>query len=204
MESLSTELFNILKYLLPGFLTAWVFHAFTSYPKPSQFERTVQALIFTVFVHAVTFCIKWIALEIGEKAFSFGIWTTNIEVLWSYISAFIIGLFFSVAANTDKFHAILRWLHITKQTSFHCEWFGAFHTRDDQWVVLHLIDDKRVMGWPHEWPSDPAKGHFVLMYPAWLDGENEIPLPQVESILFKVSDIRWVEFINNPEEKNDV
>lgn len=204
MESLSTELFNILKYLLPGFLSAWVFHAFTSYPKPSQFERIVQALIFTVFVHAATFCIKWSALAIGKKGLSIGSWTENVEISWSYISAFIIGLIFSIAANTDRFHAFLRWLHITKQTSYHCEWFGAFNARHNQWVVLHLNDDKRVMGWPHEWPSDPSKGHFVLMFPAWLDGDKEILLPQVESILFKVSDIRWVEFINNQPENDDV
>ncbi|OUE79103.1 hypothetical protein AZ013_004145 [Citrobacter freundii] len=204
MESLSSELFNILKFLLPGFLSAWVFHAFTSYPKPSQFERIVQALIFTVFVLALTFVIKSWLLYIGKEWRSFGAWTANVELTWAYISAIIIGLAFSIAANTDKFHALLRFLRITKQTSYHCEWFGAFHAREEQWVVLHLNDDKRVMGWPHEWPSDPSKGHFVLMFPSWLDGDKEIPLPQVEIIILKVTDIRWVEFLNNPEENNCV
>lgn len=197
MESLSAELFDILKYLLPGFLSAWVFHAFTSYPIPSQFERIVQALIFTVFVHAMTFAVKSGALWVGKNWFSIGTWTSNVALTWSYISAVIIGLAFSVAANTDKFHAALRFLKITKQTSYHCEWFGAFHSREEQWVVLHLVDDKRVLGWPQEWPSDPTKGHFVLAEPAWLDGQKEIPLPQIESIMFKVSDIKWVEFLKN-------
>lgn len=204
MESLSSELFNILKFLLPGFLSAWVFHAFTSYPKPSQFERIVQALIFTVFVLALTFVIKSSLLYLGKKCSPWGTWTANVELTWAYISAIIIGLAFSVAANTDKFHALLRLCRITKQTSYHCEWFGAFHAREGQWVVLHLHDDKRVMGWPHEWPSDPSKGHFVLMFPSWLDGNEEIQLPQVEIIILKVTDIRWVEFLNNPEENNCV
>lgn len=140
MESLSSELFNILKFLLPGFLSAWVFHAFTSYPKPSQFERIVQALIFTVFALALTFVIKSSLLYLGKKWSPWGTWTANVELTWAYISAIIIGLAFSVAANTDKFHALLRWCKITKQTSYHCEWFGAFHAREEQWVVLHLND----------------------------------------------------------------
>jgi hypothetical protein len=198
MESLSTELFNILKYLLPGFLTAWIFYAFTSYPKPSQFERVVQALIFTIFVQGLTFVIKFAFLFIGEKWHSFGTWTSVVGLTWSYISAIFIGFLFSLFANTDRFHALLRRIKVTKQTSYHCEWFGAFHSREEQWVVLQLCDGRRVMGWPHEWPSDPSKGHFVLMDPAWLDGNVEIPLPQIEIIIFKVTDIRWVEFLNNP------
>lgn len=198
MESLSTELFNILKYLLPGFLTAWIFYAFTSYPKPSQFERVVQALIFTIFVQGLTFVIKFSFLFIGEKWHSFGTWTSVVGLTWSYISAIFIGFLFSLFANTDRFHALLRRIKVTKQTSYHCEWFGAFHSREEQWVVLQLCDGRRVMGWPHEWPSDPSKGHFVLMDPAWLDGNVEIPLPQIEIIIFKVTDIRWVEFLNNP------
>jgi hypothetical protein len=198
MESLSTELFNILKYLLPGFLTAWIFYAFTSYPKPSQFERVVQALIFTIFVQGLTFVIKFAFLFIGEKWHSFGTWTSVVGLTWSYISAIFIGFLFSLFANTDRFHALLRRIKVTKQTSYHCEWFGAFHSREEQWVVLQLCDGRRVMGWPHEWPSDPSKGHFVLMDPAWLNGNVEIPLPQIEIIIFKVTDIRWVEFLNNP------
>ncbi|MCW9581302.1 DUF6338 family protein [Raoultella ornithinolytica] len=198
MESLSTELFNILKYLLPGFLTAWIFYAFTSYPKPSQFERVVQALIFTIFVQGLTFVIKDISLLIGEKWHSFGTWTADVGLAWSYISAILIGFIFSLFANTDRFHAFLRRIKVTKQTSYHCEWFGAFHSREEQWVVLQLCDGRRVMGWPHEWPSDPSKGHFVLMEPSWLDGEEEIKLPQIEIIIFKVTDIKWVEFLNKP------
>ncbi|HGS6999623.1 TPA: DUF6338 family protein [Klebsiella pneumoniae] len=204
MESLSSELFNILKFLLPGFLTAWIFHAFTSYPKPSQFERVVQALIFTVFVQAFTFFVKFVCIAFGKKFFVLGAWTSDTGLTWSYISAVAIGLIFSYAANTDRFHSLLRKLKLTKQTSYHCEWFGAFQARETSWVVLHLIDDKRIYGWPHEWPSDPTKGHFVLMYPAWIDGDKYIDLPQVESIIFKVSDIKWVEFIKASEESNNV
>ncbi|MFJ5508776.1 DUF6338 family protein [Pectobacterium jejuense] len=200
MESLSSELFNILKFLLPGFLTAWIFHAFTAYPKPSQFERVIQALIFTIFVQSLTFFVKFLCLTAGKYFYILGSWTSNTEFTWSYISAIAIGLIFSYTANTDLLHTQLRKLKLTKQTSYHCEWFGAFQAREKGYVVLHLVDDKRIYGWPCEWPSDPTKGHFVLAEPAWIDEDQYIDLPQVESIIFKVSDIKWVEFIKNDEE----
>lgn len=199
MESVSSEVFDILRFLLPGFLTAWIFHAFTSYPKPSQFERIVQALIFTVFVQMATYLVKNTLLKIGIY-FSVGPWTENIELVWSYLLAGIIGFIFTCCANIDCFHTLLRNLKITKQTSYHCEWFGAFQERDDKWVILHLSDDRRIYGWPYEWPSDPTKGHFVLMHPSWISDNKYIDLNGVESIMFKVSDIKWVEFIAPPEE----
>ncbi len=40
----------VVAFLLPGFITAWIFYGLTSHPKPSQFERTIQALIFTFII----------------------------------------------------------------------------------------------------------------------------------------------------------
>ena len=75
------------------------------------------------------------------------------------------------------------------------------------YVVLHLKDERRLYGWPIEWPSDPNKGHFVLELAIWLpDDESgvEIPLKGVKSIMIDVKDVKWVEFIERTwEEKNE-
>jgi hypothetical protein len=41
MERIVPEALALLQLLLPGFLAAWVFYAFTSYRKPSEFERII-------------------------------------------------------------------------------------------------------------------------------------------------------------------
>lgn len=201
MEDLSTELFDILKFLLPGFLTAWIFHAFTSYPKPSQFERIVQALIFVVIIQAFVFCIKSALIYIGQYC-SLGLWTHTISTVWSYIAAVILGFAFSLFANNDLFHSLMRLVKLTKQSSYHCEWFGAFNANEVH-VILHLEDDRRIFGWPQEWPSQPEKGHFLLRNPSWLDENGQyVNMPTVKYILLKSSDIKWVEFLqDNPEVK---
>ena len=198
MESLTTELFSILKYLLPGFLTAWIYYAFTATPKPSQFERIIQALIFTIFIQGMVFCLRPLLLEAG-KIKSFGHWNESTKLIWSYISSVALGFLFSIFANNDKLHALLRLFRITKQTSYHCEWYGAFHDREGCRVVLNLTDGRRIFGYPIEWPSEPSKGHFVLTEAAWIEEKNGVSeyvdMPQVDAMLFKVSDIQWVEFL---------
>jgi len=50
MPEISAEVIALLQYLAPGFLVTWVYFGLTSHEKPSQFDRTVQALIYTAWV----------------------------------------------------------------------------------------------------------------------------------------------------------
>ena len=66
MPELSKEVVALLTFLMPGFLVAWVFYGLTSHAKPVQFERVIQALIFTLGVKAVVF-VEQIALEYAGR-----------------------------------------------------------------------------------------------------------------------------------------
>lgn len=61
MEDLK-DVVSLLLQLFPGFIAAWILYGFSSYPKPSQFERLAQALVFSFFVKV---------LLIPERAFLF-------------------------------------------------------------------------------------------------------------------------------------
>ncbi len=107
MENFANDFVTLLQYLLPGFVATWVFYSFTSFPKPSQFERVVQALIFTIFVQALVYIIKRICLFVGQGWSAF-VWSTHSEIIWSIASAILLGILFSYFANNDKIHKILR------------------------------------------------------------------------------------------------
>ena len=109
-------------------------------------------------------------------------------------TALLLGICFSYYANNDKLHKFLRKLGITRETSYPSEWFGAF-LKKITYVVLHLDGERRLYGWPIEWPSEPEKGHFVLVQASWLDEDNQIPLAGVESIMVNVKDVKMVEFM---------
>lgn len=76
MPQISTEVVALLQYLAPGFLVTWLYFGLTPHEKPSQFERTVQALIYTAVVQALVALEKLIATRIGEWH-SYGEWTED-------------------------------------------------------------------------------------------------------------------------------
>ena len=53
MDWATSEMLQFLTLLFPRFDSAWIFYALTSYPKPSEFERVVQARIFTVLIRGI-------------------------------------------------------------------------------------------------------------------------------------------------------
>jgi hypothetical protein len=193
MDSVSENVVIVLQYLLPGFLAAWIFYGFTSYPKPSQFERVIQALIFTFIIQVAVFVEKSVCLKI-DTYWNAGSWSERSEIICSAINAVILGMLFSYYANNDKFHRLIRKLGISKETSFPSEWFGTF-SKNVTYIVLHLKDERRIYGWPIEWPSVSDHGHFLLVQASWLVDSEEIPIKGVESILINVKDVRWVEFM---------
>lgn len=199
METFAKDFITLLQYLLPGFVAAWIFYNLTSFPKPSQFERIVQALIFTIFVQVLVYLIKILLFFIGNKWPLFN-WNSQSDLIWSIIFALLIGIIFSYYANNDKVHKKLRKWDITRETSYPSEWFGAF-LKNVTFVVLHLDGERRLYGWPIEWPSDPEKGHFVLVQASWLDDEakdgekSQISLTGVSSIMVDVKDVKMIEFM---------
>ena len=204
MESFAKDFVSGLQYLLPGFVSAWVFYGLTSYPRPSQFERVVQAMIFTLFTQATVNIVEFNLKYLGNY-WSLGKWTDKSSLFCSIVVAMLFGLIFSFFANNDKLYKSLRKMKITHEASFPSQWFKAF--LNVTYVVLHLNDGRRLYGWPSEWPSVPTEGHFLIFKPAWLvDHEKKIkeePILGIENILINVKDVKWVEFLEKTWEKEN-
>ena len=202
MGNISNNVVTILQFLLPGFIAAWIFYSLTSYSKPSQFERVVQALIFTLFIQALVTIAKYFLLKVGTY-WSIGNWSESSSVIVSIILAIVFGVVFSYFANNDKIHKYLRGKGITRETSFPSEWFGSF-LNNVTFVVLHFNDERRLYGWPMEWPSEPTSGHFVIADPSWLEEDGtEKRITGVSNILVDVKDVKWIEFLENTWENEN-
>lgn len=195
MENLASNLVQLLQYLLPGFPAAWVFYGFTSFVKPSQFERVVQALIFTLIVQVGVYFYKIIAVYLS-KYWGLDSGDGDIELVISVLIATVLSFLFAFFANNDKFHSIIRKIGISKETSYPSEWYGEFSNKVT-YVVLHLDGERRLYGWPKEWPTNPEKGHFSIQQGSWLNNDDgeEAPLTGVETILIPAKDVQMVEFM---------
>ena len=192
MNWASGEVVGILTFLLPGFVAAAVFHSLTSHPKPDAFDRVVQALIFTVIGNAITTVFVSWANSPSEN----DQWIKPWEPLLSILVAVALALLASHASNRDSVHGILRRLRITRETSYPSEWYSAFSRHDDCYVVLHLKGQRRLYGWPEEWPSHPEQGHFRISEGEWLDEGKRIPATGVSAVLIPASEVEMVEFLS--------
>lgn len=156
-----------------------------------------------LIAQSVTYGFKISFLWLGSfHTFELGKWNEQSEQITSIFSASLVGFVFAYFANNDKFHRFVRFLGISKETSYPSEWFGVF-SKNVTYVVLHMKDGRRIYGWPTEWPSDPTKGHFSLEQASWLEESTEKPITGVQFILIQVEDVKWVEFMNNTRENSN-
>ena len=191
MINVADNIIQTLEYLMPGFISAWIFHALTPYPQASAFERVVQALIFTTIIQVLAFLASLY-------------WKISTEEMWLLLSvglALALGLLFAFFANNDAFHWLLRQCKITRSTSYASEWFSAL-SQNTTYVTLHLENGQRIYGWPTDWPIEPEKGHFLITEVSWLDANGkEMPMSDVESILVDAGDVKLVQFSEQPPQE---
>lgn len=197
----TADLISLLFKLIPGFLAAAIFHSLTPYPKRDAIDRVITALIFTSFAQLLVSFVRPLLFLVG-RCVSIGEWTSESELGWGLVFAALIALGFSFAVNNNYTHSWLFSLKITKKTSFPTQWYSAFH-QHEQYMVLHLRGKRRIMGWAREWPDDPDAGHFRLQNFSWVDKDNqEHPGQAGSAILVSVKDVKWVEFLEHPENRS--
>jgi hypothetical protein len=97
------------------------------------------------------------------------------------------------------------WSGITKRSSRPSEWYDAFYDADNQFVVVHLKDGRRVYGWAHLYPDLPTEGHLLICDAEWLDYPADSQKRPLVRILLNVTDVQFIEFVEvvNQREQPD-
>ena len=192
MSWANNEVVSVLVFLLPGFVAAAVFFSLTAYPKPNEFGQIIQALVFTM----VGQLIAWTIQQLFDSGTP---WPIALESIVSVLSAVTFALVAVYVSNSDIIHSLLRKLGLTKETSYLSEWYSSFAQNTDCYVILNLRDERRLFGWPDEWPSRPGQGHFRLIDAVWLfedeDGHQSRIGPEMYAIVVPVELVETVEFI---------
>ena len=195
----SQTLIDVLTFLVPGFVSAAIFHSLTPGLHRIPFERVVQAMIFTVVIQLGASVVKTSLIWIGSWFWSISVWSDETRIAWSLVLACLLGVVFAWSTNTDHLHSRLRRFGITRQTSFLSEWYGAL-SQSDGYLVLHLTGGRRLYGWPTEWPNTPEHGNFVMADAEWLTDGARIPLKGVARIVIRVQDVEMVELMHVKED----
>ncbi len=197
MQELSKDVVALLQYLVPGFLVAWVYYGFTPHTKPSQFERVVQALIFTVIVQVLVGGEKILLQWLG-RFLALGNWTEDSRLVASLVTALVLGVAIAAATRHDWIHECARRFGLTGRSGYPSEHYGAFAEKPC-WIVLQLKDGTRLFGWPRRWPTEGDKGHYLVtrVERSYVDKPEEAgeDLNTLDGILVSASDVKLVEFV---------
>ena len=187
------EIVGVLAFLLPGFVAAAIFYSLTSHPRPGAFDRVVVALVFTLIGQTITSYALSAFVGAEESAGAIEGWEPGLSIL----VAIVLGSCASGVSNYDLLHGLLRWLRLTRETSYPSEFYSTFAQYGSRFVVLHLRGDRRLYGYAKEWPSDPKDGHFCVTEAEWLADDNErTPLKEVAAVLVPATEVVMVEFLH--------
>jgi hypothetical protein len=198
MNFLAKDIPTLVFQILPGFVAASIFYTLTAHPKTSEFERVIQALIFTVLLKVVLIPVREFFLLVGRCVGAVSPWNAEAELAWMIVLALPLGLSFVWVMNKDTCHCWARKLKLTGRTSYPSEWYAAFtrEGREKRWIILTLDGEQRLYGWPEEWPDQADKGHFVIDQPEWVmpDG-SRVPILQTSKFMMPASEVKRVEFL---------
>ena len=183
----TNEVVSVLVFLLPGLVASAIFYSLTSHPKPNEFGQVVQALMFTILSHAVTWAIGLLWPQVADRQ--------DWQLFFPVPVAAAIALIAAFCSNHDTVHGVLRLARVTRETSYPSEWYSAFAQHDGCYVVLHFHDGRRLYGWPQEWPSHSGGGHFIVAEGEWLVDDERFPVGGASVILIPADDVKMVELM---------
>jgi len=69
MDDLVKEVIPLLQYLIPGFVSTWIFYTLTAFKRPDTFGQIVQALIFTFVIHWMVLGLERFVCGWGRRGF---------------------------------------------------------------------------------------------------------------------------------------
>lgn len=194
MEGLSAEIIPVLQQLMPGFLAMIVFYWFAEIPKPTYFEKILQALIATAVVQVFVTATERLCYLIGTY-YSFGQWNEGLTSWINLVYAVAIGLALAYLCNNDIAFSLARKMRLTTRASqgdaIHIYKQMAAHA-----VIIHLTDERRMMGYIDAFPNDMHTGVYLISSPHWIENEIPVPAAQTHSYMIPGADVRWVEFLN--------
>ena len=198
--------FNLLLFLLPGFLTLKVREALAIVAKTSDFSRVVDAMLFTLLNYALYFPLAK-ALEfkqftvLGLRGDSTGadlqLGTPYLPALFLMLgTATALGVFVGMGADRDWFHKFKTGLHLTRRPARIDVWAEAFYNTKGKWILVQLEDGTQIIGWPFHYSDEPERRQLFLKDARVRQSDGtEYDVPGPGLLLTEASKIKLIEFL---------
>lgn len=192
---------QIFLILLPGFSAAYVVQGFVTRRTQSDFERTIEALVFSFVIY-----VCYVPLNQGRLPFHIQsdpkgsntvVWEPA-QLAWL---AGVTAVFSLVAVAYLRFdgNRIFRWLRLTEKTTGDSIWNDIFEHEaiQNQPVQVELADGRNILGVLLYYSDEADDASVYLTQASWVDtAGNTIPINGPGILLTKSSGIRSVSLLN--------
>lgn len=205
MSDLRFEALVVLVVLLPGFLAARLEQRLTVNPDQNEFDKTVEALIYSFFIYLIFTLIDNtfpIALRLkntegSPESYTYSLVTSPFHLALLPLIAVALSVIVSCATNRDWFGRFFRWIGVTKRTWRPAVWNDVFHSQGGV-VQVELADHRSVIGWLKYYSDRPENASLFLEKAYWVGQNSEmIPIAGPGILLTAQCGIRSIMFLNS-------
>ncbi len=183
------QAFQIILFLIPGFITAKLLSLFSIEEKKSITEKSIDALIFSIMIYSIYALIPFeeikAPLTFNEQSGIFNYDALSLILLLAL--SIVLSIVLSFLKIKDWHMKILRKFNITRNTSRESIWIDVFY-ENKKTVIVNFADGSRLIGWPQKYSNDQNKPFLYLTKAAWLKknkktGKNEYIELEADGIL---------------------
>jgi hypothetical protein len=196
--------------LLPGFSAAYFVQALATRRSQTDFERVVEALVFSFFIYvcfvpwnhgSLPFHIKHDPTGQFDATVQ---WDPNQLVILALVTAVFSLL--AIAYIRHDGNRLFRTIGLTERTTRNSIWNDILEHEaiDNQPIQVELGDGRNVIGVLLYYSDVSEEGSLYLTQAAWVDSEGAtVPIPGPGILLTRNSGIRCVSLLNPVEETTE-
>lgn len=199
------EALSILLVLLPGFACAYLVQFLAVRRKQSEFDKVIEALIFSLFLYLLTLPFFSFTLPIGWRPLDsqhpdiYQVVIIGKHLAWLTIASIVLAILYSANINRDWAMSALRWMRVTERTGRKTIWNDAFQEIGGM-VQVGISGERKILGWLRYYSDEAKDGSLFLESASWVrkdvDGvESEEPIDGPGILLTKESGIEYVMFL---------
>lgn len=180
-------------FLLPGLVALWIGEELSKYAKASTFDRVIDALFLTL---AASLLYVPFTAVVGSGIPIFTIKETipkGIDFIIPNLRAF------GALVGASVVLGVAYGIYIKKRVKLDV-WTRVFQEMRARWVLVHLGDGTKILGWPARYSDDPTRREIFIKDAAVFDKEwNRQGIEGSDVLLTDQSKITAIEFLNPRE-----
>lgn len=197
------EALGILLILLPGFAAAYLVQILAARRKQSEFDKVIEALIFSLTLYLITLPFFGYSLPIAwHRGDETNPDTWQIFVVWPHLTALallavLLGAIYAHSINHNWLTAPFRWLKVSKRSARSSVSNDVFSDLKG-FVQVGMSDGRSVIGWLRYYSDGDETTEIFLEEAAWVENDgNESPIHGPGILLTKGLGIEYVMFLDS-------